>query len=410
MQNPAGGVRLGQRLGFRLQNAGYVNPGGPGQAFGTLHHLEAVPYWVRLIWFNDQPVTWTLDGAAIAPTAEIGNGVDAVNAAGFPDTGLWQRVTFACEGQDSEPVPTKRSERYTFEVPASQHGPARPTLVFSDWMRLPGMPRRDGAIGALLLVRSYSQWLMRYSGAFGLPDPAIGRDHRASWTKGEVTKAPWHERKWNPFDGAFASYGLQYISDVPGATMVGIGDSITHGMASAGGLSGFGFRAAAMVSTPERPVSYVNEGFIGRKSDDYAAAGAWAIKTFTPQVTLIQAWSENDPWTFEAAERAFASAIALADMTRRAGGVPILMTAAPVFVEHPEAEPARQTSNAAVRNLGAKGWPVLDLDALWGTGASPNAYRPEYDSGDKTHQTDAACVAAAEPLAAMLREILNGAA
>ena len=49
---------------------------------------------------------------------------------------------------------------------------------------------------------------------------------------------------------------------------------------------------------------------------------------------------------------------------------------------------------------------LLDLDTLWGTGATPNTYRREYDWGDQMHPNDAAC-AAARVLAPMLRQILG---
>ena len=57
--------------------------------------------------------------------------------------------------------------------------------------------------------------------------------------------------------------------------------------------------------------------------------------------------------------------------------------------------------------MGQRGVPVLDIDAIWGSGASPNAYRPAYDGGDHTHPNDAAAAAAAVVLRPVLRRILG---
>ncbi len=157
------------------------------------------------------------------------------------------------------------------------------------------------------------------------------------------------------------------------------------------------------MSTPALPVSYFNEGYAGRRSADYAADGLRSIGLIRPQVALIQAWSENDPWAREEARGAYDLAMRLVDAVRQVGGAPILVTAAPVFGKRPAVEVFRRESNERVR---ASGLPVLDLDQLWGDGASPTGYRPDYDSGDATHPNDAAAVVAAEALVPMLRAII----
>jgi hypothetical protein len=61
--------------------------------------------------------------------------------------------------------------------------------------------------------------------------------------------------------------------------------------------------------------------------------------------------------------------------------VPILVTPAPVFGTNPEAEAHRQHNRALARAATQHGGYLLDLDTLWGTGATPNTYRREYDWG-----------------------------
>lgn len=394
---------LSCRLALRLQNGGYVDSGGPMQSYASLHQLETPPFWARLIFFNDRSEPHRIDGAAIAATSAVGDEVTPQETA---DTAIWRQVTFTAGGQDSDPLDPPEGNATVLDMPACPHGAGRPLRMLSDWVPLSGVGRTDGGAGALLMVRSFAAGRQRYSGCAGKPDPAIGRLHAGFWAPGDTTARPWHGN-WNRFDGLFASYGLQYVSAVPGATVVGIGDNVMLGPATTGGLSSFGLRACALVSRPELPVSWFNEGYNGRTSRDFARAGGWAIGTLRPQVTLIQTWSENDPHTVEAAEMALSRAMALADATRRHGGVPVLVTAAPVFAGNTAGEAVRQHSLARVRDCARLGYATLDLDAIWGNGSRPNAYQPVFDSGDHRHQNDAGCAAAAAVLATVLADLLG---
>ena len=76
---------LSHRFSFRLQNSHYVNWPVPGQTLTTLLHLEAPPSRVRLIYFNDQNTPWTVNGAAMALSAAVGDGHTPVNAVGVTD-------------------------------------------------------------------------------------------------------------------------------------------------------------------------------------------------------------------------------------------------------------------------------------------------------------------------------------
>ena len=206
---------------------------------------------------------------------------------------------------------------------------------------------------------------------------------------------------------AFAVYGIQYISPSLGAPVVGIGDSIMTSSCTTGQVSGFGICACTTVSPPELPVSYFNEGYPGRNSKGFCSCGIWDIEHLRPQVALIQTWSGNEPWTQDMADLSFARAMSVVDAGRRIRCVPILVTPPPVFANSPEAEAHRQRNRARAWAAAQAGAYLLDLDALWGTGSTPNAYRHEYDWGDHMHPNDTACAVAARALAPMLREILG---
>jgi hypothetical protein len=50
-----------------------------------------------------------------------------------------------------------------------------------------------------------------------------------------------------------------------------------------GQSSGFGIRACAVVSTPQLPVSYFNEGYPGRNSSGFCSCGTLDIQHLKPQ-------------------------------------------------------------------------------------------------------------------------------
>ena len=406
--SPAGpAVALSQRYSYRLQNSRFASPPEPGRTISTLLHLEAEPIWVRLIFVNDGPDPWTIDAASIAPTAAVGNGYAPIDAGGAVDPSAWRRVTFEAGGGDSQPALAPSGDaRTTLAVPGFP-GDGRPVRhVFSDWVPITALPRRDGGFGWLLQVRTYSRGSMRFAASAGGPDAAIGRFHRGfsapgNQAGGEEGGPP------DPADRMFACHGVQYLSPTPGLSVIGIGDSIIQSSCSTGEISSFGIRACVALSNPARPVSYVNEGFPGRNSLNFCANGLWGIEALRPQVAIIAPWSQNEPWTIEMADIAFGRAVAVMDAARRHGCVPILTTTAPVFVRHPEADAIRRRTNDRVRAVGRGGIAVLDVDAIWGTGSCPNAYRPEYDADDQTHPNDRACAAAAKVLAPMLTRIID---
>jgi hypothetical protein len=397
--------RLINRLSQRHENGGYGWT-WEGQALSGVLNLEALPSWVRLIFFNDTPEPWTLDGAAIACTTTVGDGTAPVNVQGERDDGLWNRMTFNNGGADRNPLDQTPGQTYSLELPANS-GPGRqPICRFSDWVPVNGLPRLDGGFGALLVVRSYSAARMRHCISGRAIDPAIRRDYASFWARGDATQPGWNG-KWAPIPGWFASYGMQYIAAAQGATVLAVGDSIMASNASSGGLSGFAMRACATLSTPDRPISFFNDGYVGRKSPEYCAAAIWDIEHLRPQAVLISTWSENDGATQAGADLGFAQAMAVADFALRHGCSPILLTAAPVTKGNARAESFRQSNLARVRAMVSRGFDVLDIDALWGTGETPNLYRSEFDSGDRTHQNDAGCVVAAQALVPILRRHLG---
>lgn len=400
-------MALSQRYGYRLQNSRFASAPGPNQTLASLIHLDCEPCFIRLLYVNDQAEPWTVDGAAVAASAARGDGVTPVGPDGRPDPGLFRRVSFAGRGADTPLALDPPAPVASLTVPGNPHDVGRPVQAWSDWLPVAALGRRDGGAGFLILVRTFARGLSRFAASTGGPDKALGRLHAGFAADGDASDgAP---AAFTRNDRLFACHGVQIVSPQPGATVLGIGDSIMGSSCTTGEMSGFGVRACAMVSTPAQPVSYVNEGFPGRNSLGFCTTGLWAVAAFRPQVALIQPWTRNEPWTRAMADLAFARAMAVADAVRQQGGVPVLTTAAPSPSEDRDAEAARQTTNARVRGLAPQGWPILDTDQLWSQGGTPGRFRPGYDAGDGLHPNDRACADAAALLAPLLSRLIGAA-
>jgi hypothetical protein len=387
-------VRLSTLLTLRPQS-GPMRESAPNITSSTLYNLESAPRWVRLIYVAVSR-SYTVDGAAIAPTGAIGDGFTPVGATGQPDNAAWRRVTFNHNGDASTPAALTGAPVYSLAVPSR----SVPTMGFSDWLRIEPLPRSDGGAGSLVQVRTFSIWGFRNFAAIWqeVPDKQIDRSFATFGSNGDGTAAPWvfHAEP----DQLSASYGLQYIAENAGATVIGVGDSITAPPASIP----YGMRACALISTPQHPVSYVNDGFIGRKSAEFLASGARAIRALRPQVALLQTYSGNDPDTVAASDQAFDGAMHLAGLCRSLQCVPIFVASPPSVQFNPLSAGVRR-SLMRTRALGLSGSMVLDLDAIWGKRDGTGAWKDGYRT-DRWHPNNVASVAAAQVLVPMLRKLV----
>jgi lysophospholipase L1-like esterase len=184
--------------------------------------------------------------------------------------------------------------------------------------------------------------------------------------------------------------------------ILGVGDSIQEGLGSRDGVHSLGRYAAEMLTARGRDVAYINDGYSGRGSGTFLPIGTRDVQALHPWVVTIQCGSANGDWrSADTVRRAFDAAIVLAELVKHNGGIPILVTATPSYYgqggDNPEWEANRQLSNSLVRAQASK-YKILDIDALWGAGANPNSFKPEFDSGDKKHPSDAGSRAAAAAL------------
>lgn len=388
-------VPLARTLTFRPQHGPVRTPPNPDMTISTLYNIEAVPLWVRLIYLAGG-IAYPVDGAAIAATSAVHDGFTPVDASGKPNDALWQRVSFNHNGDDSSQEAPPARPVHTLDVPVR----SAPVMGFSDWMKMPPMPRSDGRAGALVLVRTHSSnGLRNASAAFQVVSGSdLRRDFAAFRSPGDGTVPPW------PFDATrdslTASYGLQYIAANPGATVVAMGDSTMQPPYSVP----YGLRACALVSTPGRPVSYLSEAGLGRFPTDYLPSGLLDIGVLKPQVALIQAFGEYD-MTVHAPDHFLKLATSVADYAKQHACVPIFSTGSPDSEITPELEDARLFVNGRLRAMRDQGYELLDLDLLWSDQRSATHWKPGF-ANDRWHPSDLATRVAAEALAPMLRRIL----
>lgn len=374
----------------------------PGLTFSSLYNLETPPDWVRLVYRNDIRDDETIDGAVIAPTAMMGDGFTPFNMDGKPDMSLWKRVSFSGEDADTRPREKGRQGEETAWITGDAswgRNPGRST--FSNWIPIQALDRKDGGKGSLLLVRTFSQGQFRnqFARYQKIGGGEIGRVYAGFASPGDATRAPWS------FTGTAsetpAAYAIQYRSAAAGASVMFAGDSI---LAPPYEVS-IGLRSCILASTPQLPVSFINQARLGAKTVEYVTAARREMEWSRPQILVLQPWSTNDTDITDARlGETLELSMKLASFALQNECAPILVTQPPQ-PPFPVLEPFRQRSNAFVREAASRGFTLFDLDKVWSSQDTPGTFRKGY-SRDQIHGNDVACAAAAEALSPIIRGLL----
>ncbi|HWU56280.1 MAG TPA: hypothetical protein VN175_12310 [Rhizomicrobium sp.] len=389
-------------LTFQPQFMGVFRSPVPGLTYSSLYNLESPPDLIRLVYRNDIREDETIDGAVIAPTAMMGDGFTPYGADGKPDNSLWKRVTFSGGDADTPPraASSRASETTTIYGDASWGKNPGPS-TFSDWIPVQALDRKDGGKGTLLLVRTFSKGLfrnqfVRFQKISGDP---VNRVYAGFASPGDATQAPWSfTAEPNEIPAALA---IQYRTAAPGASVMFAGDSI---LAPPHTYS-IGLRTCTLASTPQVPVSFVNQAHLGAKTVEYVTAARREMTWSRPQILVLQPWSTNDPDMTDAKlDDALDMSMKLVSFALKNQCAPVLVTQPPQ-APYPAVEPFRQRSNAFVRDAASKGLTLFDLDKLWSSETAPGTFRKGY-SPDQVHGSDVACAAAAQVLAPVIRNLL----
>lgn len=282
--------QMGERriLGSVLTFQPFAAPFGDLPADCTLSvafRLEAGFDAVRLLYANDRPVPCCLTAAQLAPADRLGPGEMPQDKDGgdipwtearFPDgSGGTSRSLIVPAAPAAGGVAYAASEWIDLSVSVPE---GRPWLVV----------RSLFASSARGIVLNQTDYL-----AFQCPDQGAGRHVIAAQQEGDFVSTPIGlpapQRQ-----GLIAPVAVQYRTSAPGLTVLCVGDSIVCGTGTASHYSGWGLRACAELSRPDRPASYVNAGIRGAPSRQFCPAAAGLLPFLDSGIAFIAAYTVND--------------------------------------------------------------------------------------------------------------------
>lgn len=354
--------------------------------FSTQITLESNFELVRMVYASPSTTGFSVVLAKVAVSSALGDGTTSYNAAGSADFTAWQTVYFNNGGADVTPQDqaTWGSGTTSFAVPGNASSTTRAAYYYSDWMRISSIARSDGGTLPILLCRTLtdSAGTFRASPITGVTDS--GRTLYIYVKPGvDVVTTPAALTGGNN-NSFMTPNAVQYMTRAPGITVLGVGDSLTYGLGSTHPIKTWGAQSCAALSTPQRPISFFNQGWSSQQSPDFWANGYTAFKAMRPDVVTFPAWTPNDGLTQAAADAGFSRAMDFADYARRNGAVPVLMGPLPwnAITTAPQ-EAARLSARTRMLEAAASGYiHALDWESVMGTGSTPyNTLIPAYNSG-----------------------------
>jgi hypothetical protein len=278
---------------------------------------------------------------------------------------------------------------------------------FSDWMQATGLLARTDATDAVKLVLVRTQSVGGPSFGYG----TTGGLHHDSAQVGGVSAHFSSERGIDDLaDTGFVPNGYSHLvavqihSRTPGYSVLYAGSSILAGTTTEPlDRQGFPRIACRTMTLAGIPFAAMKANVDGIPNTPAVAASALAkIAAYRPDFVLIQVANRNDPIDAATQDIVWRHAMEMADATRDAGGMPILVTATPWPVDAAK-DAIRNINNDRAR---ASGLTVFDYDALLTDGASPARLQPRFnDSGDRTHPGMTGHIYAAEQLAALFTSL-----
>ncbi len=393
-------------LGPRRSQRFFNHPFGDlpaDSSFVLVQTLEGPCERIRLVYANDQPQPYQVTSAAIAMAQEGSAQI------------FWSPVTFNAAGQDL-PSPSPPGGMRSLIVPGALNA-SRPVLVYSDWIAPIGGGAQPSRLPVLICRSFLAQGgravipVAANLASFNAEPSHFGRQIWGFNQSGDAVDAAASltEAQPHPY---IVPHMVQSIGRLPGATLFCVGDSLTRGQGGISQHSPWGLRAAAWLSRPDRPVSFVNAGWSGQVSADYLANGAAQLAAIAPEITCIAPYTPNNVFRNDesaaTADAAYYAALDLAKTVRQAGGVVVLSTPLPWVSASPDHHKIRQGIVDRVRALGAAGLPVLDFDRAVSTGGERPGLRAAFDSGDGLHPNDAGYAAMTEEAVGVLGKFLDG--
>lgn len=368
---------------------------------GSKLEAEAPYNAVRLIWISRSTnaivgsksligVHETMSTANTATRFQpMINGVTASGVVAAPNVLGWRAVTWNGQPTVDHPAATTAAQ-----------------VRVSDWMDLTSVPRTDGGTRPILLTRNENP----VTGAGPAIFSAAGIDALQTpkqANRGRVLQLFTDPNMVSNPSAVAGTMGLftyevfpEFRYNVPSLSVCGVGDSIlqSEGLGLTGVVSSWGARACYDVSTPERPVDWVNCGSSGKPfSDFWARFNELVDAGYVPDVLVVMPLSVNDYSTDMAnlpyyIERGKSRAQQVYEYAKAKGIRNIVFI--PLMPYNPLSAPSdllRKAYNNWLENFAsAMDCPFLDFREL-GNGATPERWLPGYNAfNDGLHPNERA--------------------
>ncbi|BAT18399.1 SGNH/GDSL hydrolase family protein [Asaia bogorensis] len=265
------------------------NASGPGQySYQADYSVPTSFETMRLILVNTALSPQKLEGIIVAPSLSI---TDMTN----PEGGAWTVVTVA-----GSRTP----------ILAAATNPSLPSYTLSDEINLHSLPRSDGKTGSLVFTRVVTAQ-DAYSVAYlvgSAPNGSINiqtfksafPSETAEWgfAKGDFVNSNRLAMRPDNTTRDMALFyvgGVVYGSHTKSRTLMGVGDSLTQGFATATGYDGFGRVAASVLTTAGHPTSYVDASWAGQTTGEFLARAYTLLGAgIRPDYITIPIDSPND--------------------------------------------------------------------------------------------------------------------
>lgn len=379
--------------------------------------LEADFDAIQLVYYNHQPNDITNATAIVAATETASTGstnnisqpiVGGTAYTNKDDTAEaygWRSVTWSGAASPTLPAGTA----------------AIPTITTSDWIPIQSVPRADGGIGRLLLVRVYINGSVNQFTAVstGQIDAAMrtasaanrGRTLQvASYDSGDAVGTQTNSPT------ALGTIGLAIGVNIRtrgvGLSVMSVGDSTAQCVTLvADKLSSWAFRACADVSTEEFPVTYINHGQSSVNSAAYQARALEGAAIWQPGAIVFQALSPNDTSTNIGTFR-YENLARMARLQQLLSYCQSNRIALIVNTGFPKnysstIDAERINFNTRLREMAARGHILLcDMDSVLSDGATPARIRSAFNYGDDIHPNEAGVEAMSQELRKALRRLI----
>ena len=396
--------------------------GGPFTNGITLN-LESKYVGIRLIVANHDTAAAAnpIGPFAIAASASAGDICNPVlaNGAAAP----WSAVTF----DGAATIPALGPATYSAAEGASSSS-VIPTLMKSDLIPLESIARNDGGPGNWLYIRH----TLDAAGAgtagkpleiFGTQGPTDGifANYRVNsggrlggvWTLGGVdattgTPVLSSSSVLNDYHFSYV-VGVEFVAVEPCLTLACFSDSTGCYPGNYVGQLPYAQRAALLLTSAERRVSYVNHSWVGQTVEDFTANASAFLGLAAVDVAVIHSNSPNNDNlpTSLAPIPALSAAMAVGQSVQQAGKLYVPTT--PDVFGTPDAVASHLTIGQIVRGMASAHLPVLDIQAIESGGiptSLPITEPAAYLAADGKHPSDAAYAAIGQGLANILRPYL----